>query len=64
MNTSDLISTSIQRKIAVGTQPIKLSKSIKVVCMSGFGCMTSQPICDVATTLSQRCVPTGITLNY
>ena len=50
MNTSDLISTSIQRKIAVGTQPIKLSTSMKVVCRSDFGCMTSPPICDVATT--------------
>ena len=51
MNTSDLISTSIERKIAVGTQPIKLSTSMKVVCRSGFGCMTSPPICDVSTTL-------------
>ena len=60
MNTSDLISTSIQRKISVGTQPIKLSTSIKVVCRSGLGCMTSQPICNVVTTFSQRCVPTGL----
>ena len=51
MNTSDLISTSIQRKIAVGTQPIKSSTSMKVVCKSDFGCMTSPPIFDVATTL-------------
>ena len=51
MNTSDLISTSIQRKIAVGTQPIKLSTSMEVVCRSAFGCMTSPPVCDVATTL-------------
>ena len=51
MNTSDLISTFIQRKIAVGTQPIKLSTSMKVVCRSDFGCVTSQPVCDVATTL-------------
>ena len=51
MNNSDLISTSIQRKIMVGTQPIKLSTSMKVVCKSDFGCMTSPPICDVATTL-------------
>ena len=51
MNTSDLISTSIQRKIAVGTQPIKSSTSMKVVCKSDFGCMTSPPICDVSTTL-------------
>ena len=37
--------------IAVGTQPIKLSTSIMVVCRSDFGCMTSPPICDIATTL-------------
>ena len=51
MNTSDLISTSIQRKVAAGTQPIKSSTSMKVVRKSDLGCMTSPPICDVATTL-------------
>ena len=53
MNTSMHVTTSIQRKIVVGTQSIILYKSIKVVCWSDFGCMTSPPICDVATTLLQ-----------
>ena len=64
MNTSDLISTSIQRKIAIGTQPIKLSTSIYFVCRLSLGCMMSPPICDVATTLSQRCVPTGMRTQH
>ena len=50
MNTSDLVTTSIQRKIAVGTQPIKLSTSRWKLCVGWnfvvIGCLTSPSICD------------------